>query len=1856
MWAKIKQRKKLLIIVFIILVILIGIINTYCYMMLRRVENEKYWTKMNVSSTQGVTNHSQQEIFEVKASYFDFFSNDQLYKSGIMYKDTGKITDALKPRDNTFTWFNEISAAYKGTSKLSYASFGAEGANYYPLYLGDFLADQTSRERWNRESVEENYNGWTAYANMDTYTTDSVYDEHGFLKDGKIGAVSQGLVSSQLDQNGNIVQGQVNKKRKLPFFDEDVLGQKLKQDFSDIGTVVQNTSLAFHRGDSSQTIYMDAKGEKEDEDYVYFDSSQDVISIDAKTNTLDYYYNDHQVKDANGVVGFFPFNNQEDSEKESLNFGFATKMELNCNMPLDGKNNGKDLIFEVSASDDVWVFVDGYLALDMGGIHKTTHGIIDFATQTVTVDCVQKKNAEGSYSYESSTFDFSEKSSDYNGKLLHKSLENLSQNHSVSVFYVNRGKSGSVLKLKTNLQTISKLSIGNELSDCNVNEFFKGDDLWKVCDSYQFQYDIYARGEQNAKMDELAATTSEDRVRFTPISLDSEYRNTNNENKTALKKISFYTFLGENYCAMVSNGTKVKLPDLSQEDKIRNIKKLTDKNSVYRYNGIDYVFIGWTTDVTYKYNFQKILTDEYIGTAPDRVEGTQVVVNENQEYYAVWIKQRVKISYYDEVDVDPPLGYDVEVDEKDSTRALIGTEIFVRNADTVNTRLWAESDLADKRSSIILTRETWNTDKTRGGFTLNGWSEERKATLIERDIYSADSKSFLPMCNVNLYADWTRKAYRVMFKTEAIPGTSVGEWQSEIQYVPEHFLGILPFMRYDSKHGDFTVVSNGVSCFDFLKNGFLNANQYPELKGYGVVMWKKESELTAYEAISRRAPNSDDPFENIKCLAPGKMTEYYTTDWTDANGETHEKSLWVSPDKDVILTGKWEKIGENYLVPTEKTDNKVEISFDFQDEKQNIEGLNKSKEHVVTCYYSKDEKLKLPCLEDFGKQAPYDRVGTQDNTTHYVYINNMAYAVKGWATDKRRLHPVTEHTKVTKNMTLYAIWKPVYTELTVIVEKSVIISQKQKVENEWDSESAKAAGWTEDESGCTIRLKMIPGRTIGSYLSKTGSLWEKLSAGDYKNDMEHFYELKYGTLIWAGGNYQLGNVSKRVPYSNQYPEASLVGYWELTNILVQFFDTGYTNDLENAVPIGYGIYTVGTRGALPGTNSKLLSIDGKKELSVDSIQGFRLAGWKIQNDNHVQVSFMPTENLHKMAFYTVWEKDVILSEEYLKSKEQQTDETEELTSNIMATRDKDTLGTFGKIKKETQTNLKKYFRQFKPIAIENYLLRDLLVLNEQWSVQTMQNRRVTLTYDQVANYFNYFRSGNEIKLNEKRGIYKKNGELLYDYSSDYFETTWELRDAYGVIVNRNDGTNLISKKAEDKKDIPVYDGRVSGEETGAFLFQNQEVGNDIEHDTSISAIFTHKIKVASLEVKAKECEDDETCRYKVLFYNLFGGETNHTQYYGSYYKKDAYGKIICDEESNMIEYKAKDGYIELKGSETAIISGIPVHTSFGVYEEDSFLNDGELKEGDSTYLFDASNNTTESTPYTDLDREIERIDCDIENISGEKYASMTLLEEEVEVICDEMYSLKKIDIAVTDENKKRRVMHGDSLEWAIVEEESSPGFEKCAILASTFIAGDMEGDVVVKGIFNSREYKKNREVGKIVFHVKKQKRYNLYYDTTFNQNGDENPDYVLTARTSAASGKTSKYVIDNLWGDPWVAEEQTFGSDEYLAIMFRKDDNLNNKDFVNRVISKIDLYFEKEKCERTIELYALQGLVKKNSSSHSLTESTCIFMGKQVLGKDKTKLSFDFLPKDMEGFKVVFRYCTDDTLAPSMQEVQVYGK
>ena len=122
------------------------------------------------------------------------------------------------------------------------------------------------------------------------------------------------------------------------------------------------------------------------------------------------------IRASNGKVGFFPFNDgransttgEGDSSNESVgskngyknNYGFGAKFEMTFKLSEDGKmaathdSDGNKLAsnvtparvntrFEFNGDDDLWVFIDGNLVLDMGGNHSASYGYIDFATKTV---------------------------------------------------------------------------------------------------------------------------------------------------------------------------------------------------------------------------------------------------------------------------------------------------------------------------------------------------------------------------------------------------------------------------------------------------------------------------------------------------------------------------------------------------------------------------------------------------------------------------------------------------------------------------------------------------------------------------------------------------------------------------------------------------------------------------------------------------------------------------------------------------------------------------------------------------------------------------------------------------------------------------------------------------------------------------------------------------------------------------------------------------------------------------------------------------------------------------------------------------------------------------------------------------------------------------------------------------------------------------------------------------------------------------------------------------------------------------------------------------------------------------------
>lgn len=193
----------------------------------------------------------------------------------------------------------------------------------------------------------------------------------------------------------------------------------------------------------SKKVYsnMDYLFTKDDNGYYNFDSTKSYAEANTVKKTFSVYENSDL-----GV--FFPFNSYDSLKNRQLpttkgyhylapNNGdhyFGLTMSATFYQPKNGRINGNDMVFEFSGDDDVWVFIDGKLVLDLGGIHDASSGSINFNTGRVKV------------SGKADTF------------LNKDEFEDYSQ-HTIDFFYLERGNYASNCKLKFNLPTIPKNSV-----------------------------------------------------------------------------------------------------------------------------------------------------------------------------------------------------------------------------------------------------------------------------------------------------------------------------------------------------------------------------------------------------------------------------------------------------------------------------------------------------------------------------------------------------------------------------------------------------------------------------------------------------------------------------------------------------------------------------------------------------------------------------------------------------------------------------------------------------------------------------------------------------------------------------------------------------------------------------------------------------------------------------------------------------------------------------------------------------------------------------------------------------------------------------------------------------------------------------------------------------------------------------------------------------------------------------------------------------------------------------------------------------------------------------------------------------
>lgn len=295
-------------------------------------------------------------------------------------------------------------------------------------------------------------------------TNNSALNANGDRKDEYFYSAAQGLVANALNENNLMTSD--NKVLEPHFNEEFLTGDNSKH--TALAKIYKNVSFPFTKQK------LNDKGEKDDNgvEYWYFDSADTTLAMRKDIASQNYYLENvaeerNWSKNVNSssaeqkAYGFFPFNETSTPCKASrYNYGFGTKLEFKFRLTDNGTvvgTGGKEhpIKFNFSGDDDVWVYVDGKLALDVGGAHGKVTGQIDFKNKIATVS--KTKVSQGSSTEGNDTqSEFKIKGSN-------------SDEHTLTMFYMERGMWESNMKVSFNFPDENEFAVEKKVDTTDVN-------------------------------------------------------------------------------------------------------------------------------------------------------------------------------------------------------------------------------------------------------------------------------------------------------------------------------------------------------------------------------------------------------------------------------------------------------------------------------------------------------------------------------------------------------------------------------------------------------------------------------------------------------------------------------------------------------------------------------------------------------------------------------------------------------------------------------------------------------------------------------------------------------------------------------------------------------------------------------------------------------------------------------------------------------------------------------------------------------------------------------------------------------------------------------------------------------------------------------------------------------------------------------------------------------------------------------------------------------------------------------------------------------------------------------------------
>lgn len=419
----------------------------------------------------------------VTSTLYDYYTDYEL--NGKNRDNYGGWTGVSHRTWVTFREFDQALSDY-------YQKAGAE----YPIYTGHFQPDSGTEFSQIAETLKlfgyNNVNRFMAINNSQ-YNEDHKENTH-------YDYAYQGLVASTTNADGAPLLSGTTPAIVEPHFNKDfLLGENSKK--AKLGEVYKNVKFPFTK---VQNLF----GNETDVDYWCFDSKDTTLYLkqDSGQNSDSKYFlqsaeNRESSKNVNASSGFdkvtntygyFPFNEKATSGVASTyNYGFGTKLQMDFTLTDDGMletDNGNgtkvktSIKFFFSGDDDVWVFIDGQLALDVGGAHGKVSGLLEFGktedgTQNSVTAYVSKVKKGGTSKSDQNGSPV--KTVKYNGEDINFSAKGTTltfdkgQKHTLTMYYMERGMWESNMAVAFNFPDNNELQVQKKVELKNVNPAFQ---------------------------------------------------------------------------------------------------------------------------------------------------------------------------------------------------------------------------------------------------------------------------------------------------------------------------------------------------------------------------------------------------------------------------------------------------------------------------------------------------------------------------------------------------------------------------------------------------------------------------------------------------------------------------------------------------------------------------------------------------------------------------------------------------------------------------------------------------------------------------------------------------------------------------------------------------------------------------------------------------------------------------------------------------------------------------------------------------------------------------------------------------------------------------------------------------------------------------------------------------------------------------------------------------------------------------------------------------------------------------------------------------------------------------------------